>query len=51
VYYQSDKFTKVLNFIKSKPHAANMAEKKGKLRLRFDEVGSVEEAINKLKLI
>ena len=51
VYYQSDKFTKVLNFIKSKPHAAHMAEKNGKLRLRFDKVSSVEEAINKLTMI
>ena len=51
VYYQSNKFTKVLNFIKSNPHAANMAEKKGKLRLRFDNVSSVEEAINKLTMI
>ncbi len=51
VYYQSDKFTKVLNFIQSKPSQANMAEKNGKLRLRFDQVITVKDAIDRLNLI
>jgi transcription-repair coupling factor (superfamily II helicase) len=44
-YYQSTKFTRVLNFIQKYPKAGEMAEKKGKLRLRFDGVKSIEEAL------
>jgi len=44
-YYQSAKFTRVLNFIQKYPKAGEMAEKKGKLRLRFDGVKSIEEAL------
>lgn len=51
VYYQSNKFTRVLNFVQNNPKAANMAEKNGKLRLRFDNVKAVREAIEKLQLI
>ncbi|MBT6513553.1 MAG: transcription-repair coupling factor, partial [Crocinitomicaceae bacterium] len=50
-YYQSAKFTRVLSFIQQQPKAANMAEKNGKLRLRFDQVKSVFEAIEKFNLI
>ena len=50
-YYQSAKFTRVLNFIQHQTKAANMAEKNGKLRLRFDQVKSVFEAIEKFNLI
>ncbi len=50
-YYQSAKFTRVLNFIQSNPKAAKMAQKKGKLRLRFDDVKSIEESIEKFKML
>ena len=50
-YYQSAKFTRVLNFIQQHSKAANMAEKNGKLRLRFDRVTSVAEAIDKFNSI
>jgi len=50
-YYQSAKFTRVLNFIQQHSRSANMAEKNGKLRLRFDQVRSVPEAIDKFNSI
>lgn len=50
-YYKSSKFTRVLNFIQENPKSANMAEKNGKLRLRYDQVKSVYEAIDKFNLI
>lgn len=50
-YYQSAKFTKVLNFIQNNPKAANMAQKNGKLRLRFDRVKTIEEAMDKFDVI
>jgi transcription-repair coupling factor (superfamily II helicase) len=50
-YYQSTKFTRVLNFIQQHSRSANMAEKNGKLRLRFDQVKSVPEAIDKFNSI
>ena len=50
-YYQSAKFTRVLNFIQHNTQAATMAEKNGKLRLRFEQVKSVAEAIEHFNLI
>ncbi len=50
-YYQSASFTKVLNFVQQNPRACNMAEKKGKLRLRFDNVGDVQTALEHLNNI
>ena len=50
-YYQSAKFTRVLNFIQRNTQAATMAEKNGKLRLRFEQVKSVAEAIDHFNLI
>jgi transcription-repair coupling factor (superfamily II helicase) len=50
-YYQSDKFTRVLNFIQTQPRAAKMEERNNKLRLVFKPVTSVQDAIQKLNLI
>ena len=47
-YYQSAKFTQVLNFMKNHPKEGNMAEKNGKLRMRFDNVTTVNEALHTL---
>jgi transcription-repair coupling factor (superfamily II helicase) len=50
-YYQSDKFTCVLNFIQTQPRAAKMEERNNKLRLVFKPVATVQDAIQKLNLI
>jgi len=47
-YYNSDSFTKVLNFVQTNPKNCKMSEKNNKLRLIFSEVGSVTEAIGNL---
>jgi transcription-repair coupling factor (superfamily II helicase) len=50
-YYQSEKFTRVLNFIQTQPRAAKMEEKNNKLRLVFKPVLSVQQAMDKLRLL
>jgi transcription-repair coupling factor (superfamily II helicase) len=50
-YYESDKFTKVLEYIKVNHHIADMAEKNGKLRMRYDNVKTVSEALELLGVI
>ena len=50
-FFQSDKFGKVLEFIKDNPSAAVMKEIKGSLSLRFEKVTSVEKAIGLLQNI
>lgn len=50
-FFQSDKFGKVLEFIKDNPSAAVMKEIKGSLSLRFEKVTSVEKAIALLQNI
>lgn len=50
-YYQSPKFTRVLQFIKNNPRAAKMYEKNDSLRLSFQNIQSVEEAIAALESI
>ncbi len=48
-YFQSEAFGKILDFIKNNPTASTMKEIKGKLTMRFDEVDSVEKALETLK--
>ncbi len=48
-YFQSEAFGKVLEFIKANPQASTMKEVKGKLTMRFENVGSVSAAIEVLK--
>jgi transcription-repair coupling factor (superfamily II helicase) len=50
-YFQSDKFTKVLNYIQHNVKNASIAEKNGKLRMRFNGVKSIEQARNILAKI
>lgn len=47
-YYQSAKFTRVLEYIKHHHHKADMAEKNGKLRMRFDHVKTISQALDLL---
>ena len=48
-YFQSEAFGKVLEFVKANPQASTMKEVKGKLTMRFENVGSVSAAIEVLK--
>ena len=48
-YYNSAAFTHVLNFIKNNPRACAMRENKNKLSIKFTNVKSVEQAIEKLQ--
>ena len=50
-FFQTDKFGKVLEFIKTNPSSAIMKEVKGSLTLRFEKVSSVEKAIALLRVI
>lgn len=43
-YYQSDKFSRVLEFLKHHHKEAKMYEKNGGLRMRFDRVEGLKEA-------
>ncbi len=43
-YYQSAKFTRVLEFLKHHHQQATMYEKNGSLRMRFNHVSSIEDA-------
>lgn len=47
-YYQSDQFTKVLQYIQSNPPGVKMNERNNKLRLIVNEVKTVSEAIDAL---
>ena len=50
-YYESEKFTKVLEYIKVNHHIADMAEKNGKLRMRYENVKTISEALELLNVI
>jgi transcription-repair coupling factor (superfamily II helicase) len=50
-FYQSDKFTSVLEFIKRNPNAGKMYEKDGSLRFSFDNVTQLPKAISILKAL
>ena len=43
-YYQSAKFTRVLEFLKRHHKDASMYEKNGGLRMRFNKVENIEDA-------
>lgn len=48
-FYQSDKFTSVLHFVKHNPSAGKMYEKGGNLRFSFDSITKLSKAISILK--
>jgi len=47
-YFQTDRFGKVLNFIKFNPPGVKLAEKNNKLRLVWNEMSSVSQAIEEI---
>ena len=50
-YYQSDQFTRVLQFIQSAPKDVKIIERDGKLRLRYDGVKGIFDAMNRLSIL
>jgi transcription-repair coupling factor (superfamily II helicase) len=48
-YYQSEAFTKVLKFVQQHPKTCKMKETNGKLTLSFEQVQSVDDAVDALK--
>jgi transcription-repair coupling factor (superfamily II helicase) len=49
VYYQSPRFTQVLKYMQTNPKGVSMSEKNNKLRLIYDNVKTMPEAINHLE--
>ncbi|MFA4851327.1 MAG: transcription-repair coupling factor [Bacteroidales bacterium] len=47
-YYQSEEFTRVLNYVQANPRSCKMKEGNNKLTLTFENVNNVNEAIQKL---
>jgi transcription-repair coupling factor (superfamily II helicase) len=50
-YYQSEAFTKVLKYVQQNPRLCKMKENNGKLTLSFENIRSVDAAIEALKPI
>ncbi len=50
-YYQSETFTKVLKFVQTNARICKMKEHNGKLSLSFENIRSIDDAINALKPI
>jgi transcription-repair coupling factor (superfamily II helicase) len=50
-YYQSETFTKVLKFVQTNARTCKMKENNGKLSLSFENIKSIDDAINALKSI
>ena len=50
-FFQGPQFTQVLNFIQSNPQGVKMSEKNNKLRLVFESIKEVKEALFALKEI
>lgn len=50
-YFQSEKFTKVLNYLKRRPRSGKMYQKNNGLRMSFKEVSTIKKAIEILKEI
>ncbi|WP_028296453.1 transcription-repair coupling factor [Olivibacter sitiensis] len=48
-YFESETFGKVLSFVQRNPSICNLKEVKGSLRIAFERVGSVDEAVGLLK--
>jgi len=48
-YYHSDKFNRVIDFIKHNPNAGKMYEKEGTLRISFNHVDTMDKALGVLK--
>ncbi|MBO9673390.1 MAG: transcription-repair coupling factor [Sphingobacteriaceae bacterium] len=50
-YFDSNTFTKILTFAQNHPRMCNLKEVKNTLRIAFDNINTVEEAIETLELI
>jgi transcription-repair coupling factor (superfamily II helicase) len=50
-YFDSNTFTRILTFAQNHPRMCNLKEVKNTLRIAFDNVSTVEEAIETLELI
>jgi transcription-repair coupling factor (superfamily II helicase) len=50
-YFDSNTFTKILTFAQNHPRMCNLKEVKNTLRIAFDNISTVEEAIQTLELI
>jgi len=50
-YFDSNTFTKILSFAQNHPRMCNLKEVKNTLRIAFDHVSTVDEAIQTLELI
>lgn len=50
-YYQSESFTRVLQFVQYNTRICKMTEKNNKLTLSFDDIASIEEALQMLSKI
>lgn len=50
-YFDSNTFTKILTFAQNHPRMCNLKEVKNTLRIAFDNISNVEEAIQVLELI
>ena len=50
-YYQSEEFTRVLNYVQANPRSCKMKEGNNKLTLTFENVNNINEAIHKLNLL
>ncbi|QPH38082.1 transcription-repair coupling factor [Pedobacter endophyticus] len=50
-YFDSNTFTKILSFAQNHPRMCNLKEVKNTLRIAFDNVSTVDEAIQTLELI
>ena len=48
-YYQTETFTKVLKFVQQNARSCKMKETNGKLTLSFENIKSIDDAINTLK--
>ena len=50
-YYQSKKFSNVLEFLKDHPNRGKMYEKNGVLRMSFTSVERIDQAMEILRLL
>lgn len=50
-YFQSSKFAKVLNYLKNNPTECKMKENKNRLSLVYEDIKSINKALQKLRLV
>lgn len=50
-FYQSETFTRILNFLRTHPHTAKMKEANNKLTITFEKIPNVGEALKKIKAV